>query len=72
MNNNENTGNQEIRQRLKTAESLWALVSGCTKEPYVVCDPETFEIILATKDGVAQTYLLKELLPQGFQKSELG
>ncbi len=36
------------------------------------CDPETFEILLATKDGVAQTYLLKELLPQGFQKSELG
>ena len=43
MNNNENTGNQEIIQRLKTAESLWALVSGCTKEPYVVCDPETFD-----------------------------
>lgn len=36
------------------------------------CDPETFEVLLATKDGVDQTYLLKELLPQGFQKSELG
>ena len=36
------------------------------------CDPETFEVLLVTKDGVAQTCLLKELLPQGFQKSELG
>lgn len=31
MNNNENTGNQEIIQRLKTAESLWALVSGAPR-----------------------------------------
>ena len=36
MNNNENTGNQEIIQRLKTAESLWALVSGCTKKPLMM------------------------------------
>lgn len=43
MNNNENTGNQEVIQRLKSAETLYALYSTCTREPYVVCDPETFD-----------------------------
>ena len=35
------------------------------------CDPETFEILLATENGVEEAYLLKELLPRGFRKSRL-
>ncbi len=35
------------------------------------CDPETFEILLATENGVEEAYLLKELLPKGFRKSRL-
>ena len=35
------------------------------------CDPEAFEILLATKNGVKEVYLLKELLPQSFRKNRL-
>ena len=35
------------------------------------CDPETFEILLVTENGVEEAYLLKELLPRGFRKSRL-
>ena len=38
MNDNKSTGNQEVIQRLKSAEALYVLISGCTKEPYIVCD----------------------------------
>jgi len=43
MNDNKSTGNQEVIQRLKSAEALYVLISGCTKEPYIVCDPESFD-----------------------------
>lgn len=43
MKNNENTGNQEIIQRLKDAPELFVLISGCTKAPYVECNAETFD-----------------------------
>lgn len=43
MKNNDTTENQEIIQRLKTAPQLFALISGCTKAPYVVCNQETFD-----------------------------
>ena len=75
MNNNENTGNQEIIQRLKTAESLWALVSGCTKEPYVVCDPETFDdeimMFFSAQDAQEKAKQLNEAgIPVGIVKLE--
>lgn len=43
MNENNITGNEEVIRRLKEAEALYILISGCTREPYVVCDPETFD-----------------------------
>ena len=39
-----NTNEQEpdiFAQKLREADSLYAILSGCTKEPYVYCDPET-------------------------------
>ena len=75
MNNNENTGNQETIQRLKTEESLWALVSGCTKEPYVVCDPETFDdeimMFFSAQDAQEKAKQLNEAgIPVGIVKLE--
>lgn len=43
MINNETTGNQAIIQRLKESGTLYILVSNCTKQPYVVCNPKTFD-----------------------------
>ena len=37
------TGMQGLLERLRTAPELYALLSVCTKEPYVVCDPESFD-----------------------------
>ena len=52
-----------------------AVAGGRTGEnpenPCPLCDPETFEILLATENGVEEAYLLKELLPRGFRKSRL-
>ena len=39
-----NTNEQEpdiFAQKLREADSLYAILSGGTKEPYVYCDPET-------------------------------
>ena len=58
-----------------------AIVGGCeTEEPEKICapcgvcrqvmmefcDPETFRVILGTKDGVELSQTLKEMLPYGF------
>lgn len=40
---NEPADKQEMLQRLKDAPTLYVLISLCTKEPYVVCDQETFD-----------------------------
>lgn len=37
------TGFHGLLERLRTAPELFALMSVCTKEPYVICDPETFD-----------------------------
>ena len=37
------TGFHGLLERLRTAPELYALMSVCTKEPYVICDPETFD-----------------------------
>ena len=33
----------KILTRLKEGEDLYVLMSGCTRNPYVECDPETFD-----------------------------
>ncbi len=30
-------------KRMKEGEQLYVLISGCTRNPYVVCDPETYD-----------------------------
>lgn len=40
---NEAALRQETIRRLLTAETLYTLVSLCTREPYVICDQETFD-----------------------------
>ena len=45
-----NTNEQEpdiFAQKLREADSLYAILSGCTKEPYVDCDPETMDDLRA-------------------------
>lgn len=46
----------ELLRRLSQASELYVLMSDCTKEPYVVCNPETFddEIILFFDDKEAK------------------
>ena len=56
-------------------ESLWALVSGCTKEPYVVCDPETFDdeimMFFSAQDAEGKAKQLNEAgIPVGIVKLE--
>ena len=43
-------------QKLREADSLYAILSGCTKEPYVYCDPETMDdaILLFTDEEGAK------------------
>ena len=54
-----NTNEQEpdiFAQKLREADSLYAILSGCTKEPYVYCDPETMDdAILRTKAAWLQS-----------------
>ena len=54
-----NTNEQEpdiFAQKLREADSLYAILSGCTKEPYVYCDPETMDdaILLFTDEEGAK------------------
>ena len=37
--------NQKIEtlNKLRTVEAIYVLMSSCTRMPYVVCDPETFD-----------------------------
>lgn len=37
------TNKNDFLRRLKTGKELYVLISACTKCPYVVCDPETFD-----------------------------
>lgn len=75
MNSKENTGNKEIIQRLKSAESLYVLMSGCTREPYVFCDPETFDdeiiMFINPEDAKAEVKRLAgEEIPTGILKMD--
>lgn len=57
-----------LLQMIMAAKEIYALFSACTKSPYVVCDPETFddEIFLCFSEAEAQAEgktLLKEKIP---------
>ena len=44
----------------------------CRQVMMEFCDPQKFRIVLGTKDGVAETYTLAELLPCGFGPENLS
>ena len=71
-----NTNEQEpdiFAQKLREADSLYAILSGCTKEPYVYCDPETMDdaILLFTDEEGAKAgaqKLAEQQIPVGIAK----
>ncbi len=61
--------------KIKEAAELYVLISACTKEPYVVCDEETFDdqvlMFLRMEDAQAKgKQLLAEKIPVGIAKIE--
>lgn len=52
-------------------EELCAPCGVCRQVMMEFCDPDTFTVILGTKDGVALTQTLGELLPHGFGPATL-
>lgn len=69
------TGFQGLLEKLRTAPELYTLLSVCTKEPYVVCDPETFddEIALFFEEEDAKkeaARLAGEKIPVGVMRME--
>ena len=50
----------------KEPESICAPCGVCRQVMMEFCDPDTFRVILGTKDGVQVSQTLKELLPYGF------
>ena len=60
--------NQKIEtlNKLRTVEAIYVLMSSCTRMPYVVCDPETFDdeiLLYYTEDGSER---------RGYEASEGG
>ena len=55
--------NQKIEtlNKLRTTEAIYVLMSSCTRMPYVVCDPETFddEILLYYTEAEAKEEAMK-------------
>ena len=55
--------NQKIEtlNKLRTVEAIYVLMSSCTRMPYVVCDPETFddEILLYYTEAEAKEEAMK-------------
>ena len=59
--------------KMKDAEELYVIMSGCTKAPYVVCDEETFDdqILMFLNEAAAQEKaraLFAEKIPVGIAK----
>ena len=53
-------------------EQVCAPCGVCRQVMMEFCDPKRFRVVLGTKDGVAQTYTLEELLPCGFGPGTLS
>lgn len=61
--------------KMKDAEQLFVIMSGCTKEPYVICDEETFDdqILMFLNEEAAQAKareMFAEKIPVGLAKIE--
>lgn len=56
----------------KAPEEICAPCGVCRQVMMEFCDPETFRVILGTKDGVRQVCTLGELLPCGFGPQTLA
>lgn len=74
-NKNETAWRQEIIRRLLTADGLYTLISLCTREPYVLCDEETFddEALIFFDENAAKEEakrLAGEKIPTGAGKLE--
>lgn len=75
MNNNEKIPKPILLDQLRNASMLYVLMSVCTREPYVVCHPETFddEILMffdieEAKDRAKK--LMEEKIPVSIAKLE--
>lgn len=65
----------DVFGRIKEVSELFVLMSACTKEPYVVCDEETFDdqvlLFLHSEDAQARgKQLVAEKIPVGIAKIE--
>lgn len=56
----------------KEPESICTPCGVCRQVMMEFCDPDTFRVILGTKDGVQVSQTLKELLPYGFGPDTLN
>ena len=56
----------------KEPESICAPCGVCRQVMMEFCEPDTFRVILGTKDGVQVSQTLKELLPYGFGPDTLN
>ena len=56
----------------KEPESICAPCGVCRQVMMEFCDPDTFRVILGTKDGVQVSQTLKERLPYGFGPDTLN
>ena len=56
----------------KEPESICAPCGVCRQVMMEFCDPDTFRVILGTKDGVQVSQTLAELLPCGFGPDNLN
>jgi len=52
----------ETLNKMRTAEAIYVLMSSCTRMPYVICDPETFddEILLYYTEETARAEAVKQ------------
>ena len=69
--------NQKIEtlNKLRTVEAIYVLMSSCTRMPYVVCDPETFDdeimMFFSAEDAEEKVKQLREAgIPVGIVKLE--
>ena len=53
-------------------DAICAPCGVCRQVMMEFCDPDTFRVILGTKDGVQASQTLKEMLPYGFGPDVLG
>lgn len=58
-NNTGNLGRAELLQKMRSAPELYVLMSACTKQPYVLCDPETFD------DGILMFFTEEDAREKG-------